>query len=301
MKNSFGQLQVGLTQSQGIAVYPAGATFGPRHMNDWEFVWILEGNAQYARRDENGEIVVAAPAGSVVLCRPNATDSFVWDAHQRTRHAFFHFRVHSLPDNWPHFSSWPLVHLPQNDDLLRPLFRHLLRGLRQTSSTETALNTTDDVRVSGLRLTVALLLTSFVEGDLHDGGEPPPETWPDGVERAWNFIHRRLGEAPDARISLPELAKAAHTTPEHLCRIFKSATGWTPIQALRLPRLDHAAVLLARSNYNIAEIAHLCGFASAFHFSRCFKDAFAQSPREMRRDLHLGKTPPVPRLLRQRF
>ncbi len=73
------------------------------------------------------------------------------------------------------------------------------------------------------------------------------------------------------------------------------------MQALRLARLDRAAVLLARSNYNVNEIAALCGFASAFHFSRVFKDAFGQAPRDLKRALQNGATPPVPRLLRQRF
>lgn len=299
MKNRWNQLQIGLSHSAGVATYPAGATFGPRQMNDWEFVWILDGDAQYSRIEYSNrdcETVVQAPAGSVVLCRPNATDAFVWDKNQRTRHAFFHFQLESIPDNWPTFETWPLVRLPQDDDLLRPLFRHLLRGLQNQSSTRL-----DEMRESSLQLSVAHLLTTFVCGDLSSGGDLSPESWPDAVERAWNFIHRKLEEAPESAISLGEIARAAHSTPEHLCRVFKAATGWTPMQAQRLARLDKAAVLLARSNYNVGEIARLCGFASAFHFSRCFKDAFAQTPRELRSHIRNGETPPTLRLIRHRF
>ena len=294
--NSWNQLQVGLPHYQGVAIYPAGATFGPRQMRDWEFVWVLEGDAEYFRRDQSGETRVAAPAGSLVLCRPDATDGFIWDENRRTRHAYFHFQIESWPNSWPDCALWPLVALPRNDDLLRPLFRQLLHDAQEPGNESSTRNA--EMRALELRLTIAHLLTRFVAGDLDCAREPTPETWPRAVEDAWKHIHQRLEEAPDAAISLRELARAAHATPEHFCRVWKAATGWTPMQAVRLARLDKAAVLLARSNYNIGEIARMCGFASAFHFSRVFKEAFAQTPRELRNALRNGATPPVPRLLR---
>lgn len=43
----------------GVATYPAGASFGPRVMHDWEFVWMMEGDAEYRW----GETTVVAPEG----------------------------------------------------------------------------------------------------------------------------------------------------------------------------------------------------------------------------------------------
>jgi transcriptional regulator GlxA family with amidase domain len=65
---------------------------------------------------------------------------------------------------------------------------------------------------------------------------------------------------------------------------------------VRLARLDRAATLLVRSNFSVQEIAELCGFASAFHFSRRFKEAYGQSPRELRQQVRAGATLPAPRL-----
>lgn len=31
----------------GVAVYPPGATFGPRQLEDFEFVWLLQGTAEW--------------------------------------------------------------------------------------------------------------------------------------------------------------------------------------------------------------------------------------------------------------
>jgi AraC-like DNA-binding protein len=106
-----------------------------------------------------------------------------------------------------------------------------------------------------------------------------------------------LDENSAAEITLSELARAAFVSPEHLCRLFQSATGRSPMQTVRLARLDRALILLARSNYSVAQIAHLNGFASPFHFSRKFKDAFGCAPQQLRAQLQNGATPPTPRLL----
>jgi transcriptional regulator GlxA family with amidase domain len=102
------------------------------------------------------------------------------------------------------------------------------------------------------------------------------------VERALSFIAAQLDKTPDAPLPLSEIARAAFVTPEHLCRLFKAATGASPSETVRLARLDRSLTLLCRSNFTLGEIAALCGFASPFHFSRRFKQAFGQSPRALR-------------------
>ena len=144
---------------------------------------------------------------------------------------------------------------------------------------------------------MATLLTAFLSGETATG-DVPHDALPPAVERALDYIHARLEEQPDAPISLAEIADAACATREHLCRLFATATGRSPAETVRLARLDQAAVLLARSNYSIGDIAAMCGFPNAFHFSRRFKDAFGQSPRALRQAVQSGHTPPTPRLLR---
>lgn len=271
-------LQVSLPTTFGVATYPPGASFGPRVMRDWEFVWMIEGDAVYAR----GKDETAAGEGSIVLCRPGVTDFFRWDARRRTRHGYFHFGVQNLLGDWPDAQTWPIARLPQEDDLLRPLFRHLLAwdGTRNPEQ---------------CRLTVAHLLMAFVSGDIGAGDVPRP-VWPEPVEQAWAFLHQTLEDAPDAPLSLTQLADAACVTPEHLCRLFKAATGRAPAETVRLARLDRTLILLARSNYNVGEIARLCGFPSVFHFSRRFAAAFGQTPSDVRLAVQSGQTPPAPRL-----
>lgn len=273
-----GTLELSPPKMTGLATYPAGATFGPRVIRDYEFVWVIEGDVEY-RRD--GTEISAGP-GSVLLCRPGGTDAFRWDPYYRTRHGFFHFDVLSVPDAWPPRHEWPLARVPDEGDVLRPLFRHLLTWSGR-----------GDPEL--LKATMSHMLASFVTGEISTS-QVPHEPLPDAVERAWSFIKDSLERNPASNITLPDLARAARVSPEHLCRLFKSSTGRTPIETARLARLDQAAVLLARTNFSIATIASACGFPNPYHFSRRFKEAFGRPPRELRKEIQAGATPPVPRL-----
>lgn len=266
----------------GVATYPPGATFGPRWTRDHEFVWVIEGEVEY-RRD--GEVFPAGP-GSVLLCRPGGTDAFKWDEQRPTRHGFFHFEVTSLPSHWPSPEGWPAVRHPVEGDVLRPLFRHLLTWADR-----------GDPHL--VRATMAHMLASFVTGEISTR-DVPVSALPPPVERAHQLIRDRLQSDTPVRITLAMLARHAHVSPEHLCRLFKSATGRSPIETVRLARLDRAAVLLARTNFSVSEVASACGFASPCHFSRRFKEAFGRPPSELREQVRAGATPPVPLLSRSR-
>ena len=223
-----------------------------------------------------------APEGAIVLCRPEAEDFFRWDPESRTRHGFFHFQIEQFPGDLPPPTEWPLVHNPPEGDIVRPLFRYLLTGMGKGPDLPH-------------RLALAQMVAAFVTGDLA-GDDVPGAVWPEAVERAWAFIQTTLEEDPDKHITLASLAAVACVTREHLCRLFKEATGHSPMETVRRARLDRAVVLLARSNYSIGEIAALCGYSDPFLLTRRFTQAFGQAPTEMRRALRAGATPPVPLL-----
>jgi AraC-like DNA-binding protein len=272
-----------------VVGYPPGATFGPRDLNDYELVWIIEGQVLY-RADGRD---YPAPPGSIVLCRPGFRDAFVWDREHDTRHGFFHFDIGGpFPEDFPQPADWPVCVTLQDNDVVRPLFRSVLAqisGVRQTT-----------VVTPMLRRAVELLLGSLLigpQGQLLEHRADLPEP----VRRALDHIRRALDGDPAAALDLPALAQAAVVSPEHLCRLFRNTVKMGPMEAVRLHRLDAAVGLMARSNLNIAQIAYRCGFASPYHFSRRFHDAYGQSPREVRRSIDEGKMPPMnPMIVRLR-
>lgn len=277
-------LRVRVSSAPDIAVYPPGATFGPRKMTEYEFVWNLEGVARYTFKRGREVRVVEMPEGSLVLCRPDCVDEFVWDPERRTRHGFFHFRVLENGSEWGEPDNWPMIREFEEGGLFATLAAHMFTSAGREPRAQ-------------LDLCAALFLSAFISGEAAVG-RVPHQRPPDTVERALGFIYRKLEEAPDAALDLETIAKAAFVTPEHLCRVFKKATGRSPLETVRLARLDRAAVLLSRSNFGVAEVARLTGFVSPFHFSRAFKAAYQISPRELQQKVAAGEIMPLSRLVR---
>ena len=243
-------LQLSPPSSPGLAVYPRGATFGPRMMRDFEFVWMVEGDAQYRW----GDLIEPAPQGSVVLCRPGARDFFQWDKHRRTRHAYFHFQIQKSPASWGPPGSWPLVRPVVDGDLLRPLFRHLLTWHGK-----------GDANLE--RLTMRHMLTAFVTGQHtcndvpHDLLPPAALLRPSAVHPAncaRNFRPAALRHCPSCSGGIfPPRFGRGHINCRHLSpnpRHSSLAAGWyfTRANAIVAPRGDPALSPFARY------IAHDC-------------------------------------------
>lgn len=265
----------------GVATYPPGATFGPRVMREYEFVWMIEGDAVYTWADET----VDAPQGSVVLCKPGATDFFRWDPSRNTRHGYVHFALERAPAAWGAPGTWPLVRpfASAHDDIIWPMFHHLLAWA----------GTGDEAIV---RLSLAHVLGTYVTGQTRFA-DVPREALPEPVERALAFLHDALDRDVASPIAFAQLVDAACVTGPHLCRLFKSATGHTPAETVRLARLDRAHALVVRSNFSVKEIARMTGFASPFHFTRLFTRAFGVAPASLRKKIGQGETPPNSRLI----
>ncbi len=218
----------------------------------------------------------------MIVCRDGERQVFTWEPERGCRHAYVHFGVDPLPPGWPPPASWPSVVALPDGDVVRPLFRHLLTYGRGGDP---------DL----LRLTVAHMLASLVLGQAGTR-QPPRQLVPPPMVAAFAYMDAALTDDPSRRITLGELAAAAHVSPAHLCRLFAATTRHTPLETVRLLRLDRAAALIVRSNLSLAEIAAATGFSDAFHFSRRFKAAFGAAPSEVRRAFHAGELPPLPRL-----
>ncbi len=111
-------------------------------------------------------------------------------------------------------------------------------------------------------------LLSYLNGISDDGKPPLPE-----IMEA-NFSYN---------LSLEEFARISQRSltifKKEFSRLFKT----TPGKWLVKKRLDYASSLLVSSEKNVNEIAYDCGFESATHFSRVFKEQFGVSPLQYRK------------------
>jgi AraC family transcriptional regulator len=259
----------------GQADYPAGSTFGPRVLSDFELVWIVDGDVTWHADGTDH----ALSAGSVTLCLPGMRDAFTWDKKRRTRHGYVHFDLEDPKGVLPPRSEWPRVRHFPGDNVLVPLLRHVL-WLTQNNQPESLV-------LSALRHAIAIFVLGATGAESHaQAGEHPI------VTAALRLVHLRWRSGRAEDISLAELARAAKKSRGHVVRVFREELGVTPHEALALLRMSRAQTLLSRTNLAVGEVAEQCGFDNPFHFSRRFHELSGFSPREFRKRVAGGFMPP---------
>jgi AraC family transcriptional regulator len=264
-----------------VATYQPGDTLGPRVIRDYELVWMVRGGATYVA---GGRTFEAGP-GSLVLARPHRREQYLWHRREPTFHAFCHFDFDAPLPHWPATRDWPTVITLEPDDVIGSLMRYVIDAWCRRFGV-------DAVPGAEISTVFAALLQLVLTGRKPSPGATDAPH-PPAVERALHAAMRWIESPRRHRIDLDALAKAAAVTPKHLCRLFTQHLGFSPMQVLRLMRLERAAWLLGRSNLSVQQVAARCGFASPFHFSRCFREAYSQSPSELRQSLEAGH--PLPR------
>lgn len=77
------------------------------------------------------------------------------------------------------------------------------------------------------------------------------------LERATDYINDNLPQ----KLTLTEIAGAAHVSPYHLARSFKAAIGLSPHQYVIRRRVERAKTLLIDTDLSIVDVAGAVGFA----------------------------------------
>ncbi len=80
-----------------------------------------------------------------------------------------------------------------------------------------------------------------------------------------------------------ELSSLVKISRRQLERLFRSYLNCTPTQYYLGLRLRNARRLLLQTDKAIIDISLVCGFSSAPHFSKCYRDMFGLPPRDERR------------------
>ncbi|MCT7375241.1 GlxA family transcriptional regulator [Chelativorans salis] len=83
-------------------------------------------------------------------------------------------------------------------------------------------------------------------------------------------------------LSLVEVAEAVGLSRRQIERLFRQEMGRSPARYYLEIRLDRARHLLIQSTMPVVEVAVACGFVSASHFSKCYRELYARSPQQER-------------------
>lgn len=85
-------------------------------------------------------------------------------------------------------------------------------------------------------------------------------------------------------LSLVEIADHVGLSRRQIERLFRQEMGRSPARYYLEIRLDRARHLLIQSSMPVVEVAIACGFVSASHFSKCYREVYAKSPQQERAD-----------------
>jgi transcriptional regulator GlxA family with amidase domain len=95
-------------------------------------------------------------------------------------------------------------------------------------------------------------------------------------------VHRvqdAISSEPHRDWNMPAMATAGHVTERHLLRLFVRHAGVSPLQFLRVRRLERARHLIERGA-SVAHAAQVSGFRSALHLRRAWNTQWGGSPRD---------------------
>ncbi len=84
-------------------------------------------------------------------------------------------------------------------------------------------------------------------------------------------------------ISLEELSSLVGISRRQLERLFQKYLHCVPTRYYMELRLKQARLLLLQTGKPVIDIALACGFISATHFSKCYRDFYGMAPSEVRR------------------
>ncbi len=141
------------------------------------------------------------------------------------------------------------------------------------------------VRAFQLKATVLDLMSS-----LYEEAQRSASGQGDGsaVSRATTFI---MEHHEEPGLTLTRIARAAHVSSAHLCRVMKSQAGLSPMRYLEEVRIKRATDLLRHTVHDVKRVSYMVGYADQLYFSRVFRRRTGTSPTGYR--LHQSRTHPT--------
>ena len=100
------------------------------------------------------------------------------------------------------------------------------------------------------------------------------------LEQAVDYINDNLPR----KLTLAEIAGAAHMSQHHFARSFKAATGFSPHQYVIQQRVKRAKTLLSDTDLTVADVAMAVGFSNPSHLAHHVRRLLDVTPGDLRRE-----------------
>ena len=128
---------------------------------------------------------------------------------------------------------------------------------------------------------LAQLLASFLAEKYTDVASEKPD-FHGGLSirrlrKVENFVSKHLA----AEISIDALAELVELSPFHFSRVFKQATGVTPLQFVTRERITRAQQLIRETSRSLTDVALEVGYTSPSYFTKVFWRVTGVTPTEV--------------------
>ena len=99
------------------------------------------------------------------------------------------------------------------------------------------------------------------------------------------FLDIFMAEIGNADLSVDAIASRMGLERSQFYRKIKSLTNYAPVELIRRLRLQQGRTLLTTTDKTISEIAYETGFSTPAYFTKCYRDAYGETPTEARNNL----------------
>lgn len=92
----------------------------------------------------------------------------------------------------------------------------------------------------------------------------------------------------DSDLTIDDIAADLGLGHSQFYRKIKALTGYTPVELVRLIRLERTRSQLLTTDMSVSEIAYANGFSAPNYFTKCFRELYKETPSELRSRLNPG-------------
>lgn len=120
----------------------------------------------------------------------------------------------------------------------------------------------------------------------HNASVPVNDVDSEFYSKVLDIMKKEMGN-PD--LNVDSLASMMGLGRSQFYRKIKALTNYSPVELLRNLRLKQAREMLTTTEKTIGEIAYEVGFSSPAYFTRCYREAFDETPTEFRERIAFKK------------
>lgn len=121
----------------------------------------------------------------------------------------------------------------------------------------------------------------------HDKPREKPQPMADIDNEFYNrFLEIFNAEMGNPDMNVDSIASKMGLERSQFYRKIKSLTNYSPVELIRHLRLKKSRILLTTTEKTVSEIAYEIGFSTPAYFTKCYRDAYGETPSETRNKLN---------------